>query len=88
MDYTLKLVMSQGLKTAIKRHLLVKRRINPRDDFLGTLVNAANKEGGFTEDEVIGNALLLLLAGHVAVRNLIGNAIYLLLSVSPRGRVC
>jgi len=62
------------------RHLLVERRTNPRDDFLGTLVNAANKEGGFTEDEIIGNAMLLLLAGHVAVRNLIGNAIYLLLT--------
>jgi len=37
------------------RHLLVERRTNPRDDFLGTLVNAANKEGAFTEDEIIGS---------------------------------
>ena len=34
----------------------------------------------FTEDEIIANAMLLLLAGHEAVRNLIGNAIYLLLT--------
>jgi cytochrome P450 len=33
-----------------------------------------------TDDEIIANGMLLLLAGHVAVRNLIGNAIYLLLT--------
>jgi cytochrome P450 len=62
------------------RNLLTERRANPRDDFLGTLVNATTETGGFSDEEIISNAMLLLLAGHVAVRNLVGNAIYLLLT--------
>jgi cytochrome P450 len=30
--------------------------------------------------EIVSNAMLLLLAGHVAVRNLVGNAVYLMLT--------
>jgi cytochrome P450 len=58
--------------------LLAERRENPREDFLGTLANAQTEE--ITEDEIVANAMLLLLAGHVAPRNLIGNVIYLLLT--------
>ncbi|MEM4781224.1 MAG: cytochrome P450 [Halalkalicoccus sp.] len=60
--------------------LLEERRSDPRDDFLGTLVAAEGEDDGPTEDEIVGNAMLLLLAGHVAVRNLIGNVVYLLLT--------
>jgi cytochrome P450 len=62
------------------KRLLAERRTHPRDDFLGTLVNASAEGVSVTDDEIIANAMLLLLAGHVAVRNLIGNAIYLLLT--------
>lgn len=62
------------------RNLLAERRAKAQDDFLGTLVSATTDKGGFTDDEIIANAMLLLLAGHVAVRNLVGNAIYLLLT--------
>jgi cytochrome P450 len=62
------------------KNLLAEREANPKDDFLGTLVKAETFENGLLEDEIIGNVMLLLLAGHVAVRNLIGNAIYLLLT--------
>jgi cytochrome P450 len=58
--------------------LLAERRAKPTDDFLGTLANAQTAE--ITEDEIVANAMLLLLAGHVAPRNLIGNVIYLLLT--------
>ncbi len=58
--------------------LLAERRENPREDFLGTLANVQSAE--ITEDEIVANAMLLLLAGHVAPRNLIGNVIYLLLT--------
>jgi len=58
--------------------LLAQRRANPHDDFLSTLANAWSED--VTEDEIIANAMLLLLAGHVAPRNLIGNAAYLLLT--------
>jgi len=60
--------------------LLEERRKNPRQDFLGVLIEAGHGSGGLTGQEIAGNAMLLLLAGHVAVRNLIGNAVYLLLS--------
>jgi len=33
---------------------------------------------GLSDDEMVGNAMLLLLAGHIAVRNFIGNAVWLL----------
>ncbi len=57
--------------------LLAERRREPRDDFLGALANA--DAGEISEEEIVANAMLLLLAGHVAPRNLIGNAVYLLL---------
>ena len=60
------------------KRLLAERRENPRDDFLGILANAQTEE--ITEDEIVANAMLLLLAGHVAPRNLIGNVTYLLLT--------
>jgi cytochrome P450 len=57
--------------------LLAERRREPRDDFLGALANADME--GISEEEIVANAMLLLLAGHVAPRNLIGNVVYLLL---------
>ena len=60
------------------KRLLAERREDPRDDFLGTLARAKTEE--ITEDEIVANTMLLLLAGHVAPRNLIGNTIYLLLT--------
>lgn len=60
--------------------LLAERRTEPKDDFLGTLANSNAGEDALTEDEIVANAMLLLLAGHVAVRNLVGNIVYLLLT--------
>lgn len=60
------------------RKLLAERREHPKDDFLGLLAQADPAE--ISEEEVVANAMLLLLAGHVAPRNLIGNAVYLLLT--------
>jgi cytochrome P450 len=51
-----------------------------RPDFLGTLIQAQRASEGFTSDEIVVNAMLLLLAGHIAVRNLVGNVLYLLLA--------
>ena len=59
------------------RKLLAERKEHPKDDFLGLLAQADPAE--ISEEEVVANAMLLLLAGHVAPRNLIGNAVYLLL---------
>lgn len=56
--------------------LLEERRRNPAEDFLGVL---ARTQRDFSDGELVGNAMLLLLAGHIAVRNFIGNAVWLLL---------
>ena len=60
--------MTQSASTMIDytKCLLAERRANRRDDFLGTLVNASAERVSFTDDEIIANAMLLLLAGHVA----------------------
>lgn len=60
------------------RGLLAERRAEPKDDFLGKLASAG--DDSLTEDEIVANTMLLLLAGHIAVRNLIGNIVYLLLT--------
>lgn len=60
--------------------LLAARRAAPSHDFLGLLLQESAQGGGLSDDEIVANGMLLLLAGHVAVRNLIGNTIYLLLT--------
>ncbi|MBA2617544.1 MAG: cytochrome P450 [Rubrobacter sp.] len=60
------------------KELLADRRAHPQGDFIGSLAGADPAE--ISEEEVVANAMLLLLAGHVAPRNLIGNAVYLLLT--------
>jgi cytochrome P450 len=79
-DTTQRLLRSATEMAAYTRSLLAERRREPRDDFLGVLANAQATQGGITDDEIVGNAMLLLLAGHVAVRNLIGNVVWLLLT--------
>lgn len=71
---------TQGSAIDYTKRLLAERRAHPQADFFGTLINASAEEASFTDEEIIANAMLLLLAGHVAVRNLIGNALYLLLT--------
>jgi cytochrome P450 len=79
-DSSERMIRSAEQMNAYIVNLLEERRNNPRQDFLGILVQAGHGSGGLTSEEIAGNAMLLLLAGHVAVRNLIGNAVYLLLS--------
>ena len=77
-ETTRPMVRSANEMIAYTKALLAERRENPREDFLGTLANAQTAE--ISEEEIVANAMLLLLAGHVAPRNLIGNVIYLLLT--------
>jgi cytochrome P450 len=72
------MVATTGEMTEYFRQLLAERRRAPRQDFLSTmLAHTGERE---TEEDIIANTLMLLLAGHLPVRNLIGNAIWLLLS--------
>ncbi|OAI54365.1 hypothetical protein AYO44_03595 [Planctomycetaceae bacterium SCGC AG-212-F19] len=77
---TQRLLRSGFAMIAYTRELIARRRAEPRADLLGILAGAHDGEGKLTDDEIAGNVMLLLLAGHVAVRNLIGNALYLLLT--------
>jgi cytochrome P450 len=73
------MVASAMEMSAYTRELLAERRPAGGDDFLAVMAAAAS-DAEITEDEIVGNTLLLLIAGHVAVRNLIGNVVWLLLN--------
>ena len=77
-DSTRRMVRSATEMSAYTQDLLDRRRTEGAEDFLG-LMAAAAKNGEITDEEIVGNTLLLLIAGHVAVRNLIGNVVWLLL---------
>lgn len=78
---TLRMVATTQEMMRFIRALLAERRSRPHEDFLGTMAAAlAASDGAITEDEIVGNTMLLLLAGHLPVRNLIGNGIWLLLT--------
>jgi cytochrome P450 len=77
-----RMVKSSTEMTEYMRGLLAERGYEGGDDFLGLMAGAASG-GEITEDEVIGNTMLLLIAGHLPVRNLIGNVVWLL-AQNPR----
>jgi cytochrome P450 len=58
--------------------LVEERLTRPRDDLLSVLA-AGEKQGSLSRDEVLGNTLLLLVAGHQTTINLIGNGILALI---------
>ncbi len=61
------------------RRLMAERRREPGQDFLSTLLAHTDPDDRQTEEQIVANTMLLLLAGHLPVRNLIGNAVWLLL---------
>ena len=59
--------------------LVAKRRAEPRDDLISALVHEADGEDGrLTENELLGNLALLLLAGFETTTNLLGNGLAVL----------
>ena len=62
-------------------HGAVERtRTTPGDNLLSALIAAEEQGDRLTEEELIANCLLLLVAGHETTTNLIGNGLYALLS--------
>jgi cytochrome P450 len=60
--------------------LIEKRRARPRDDLLSALIAVRDEEeGALSEDDLLGLAFLLFLAGFVTTTNLIGNGLLALL---------
>jgi cytochrome P450 len=68
--------------------LVADKRRSPEDDLLSALVTARDEEDGrLSESELIGTALLLIIAGHETTVNLIGNAVLALLRHPEQLRV-
>lgn len=65
------------------REMIADRRGDLRADLLSDLVRAQAGTDGFTDDEVLASAILLLNAGHEASVNVFGNGLVALLR-SPR----
>ncbi len=61
------------------RGVVKERRSEPREDLLSAMIAARDEEGALSDDELIANAILILLAGHETTTNLIGNGILALL---------
>jgi cytochrome P450 len=64
--------------------LVARHRAEPADDLLGALVTARDEGDRLTEDELVGFAITLLLAGLETTANQIGNFWYRLLA-EPAG---
>jgi len=62
------------------RRLLAEKRAEPTDDLLSGLI--AVRDGGdqLTEDELVGMAMVLVIAGHETTVNLIANGVHTLLT--------
>jgi len=54
------------------------RRESPRDDFISSLVNAGEGDKKFSDDELIGELILVLLAGHDTTLNTMALSIHAL----------
>ncbi|MDT7847417.1 cytochrome P450 family protein [Streptomyces justiciae] len=80
---------SQALRVASPEHraaltglhgllagLLADKRRHPADDLLSALVAVRDEEDGrLSEEELVGTALMLVVAGHESTVNLLGNAV-------------
>ena len=54
--------------------LVAEKRREPADDLLSALIAVRDEQEGLSEDELIGTATLLVIAGHDTTVNLLGNA--------------
>jgi len=66
------------------RELISRCRSQLRDDVLSALIQAHEAGENLSEDELTGNCILLLAAGHETTVNLLGNGMYLLMNDASR----
>jgi cytochrome P450 len=57
------------------RGLIRARKRQPRDDLLSAMVQAEHRGDFLNEDEVVANAVLLMIAGHETTSNLLANGL-------------
>jgi cytochrome P450 len=59
--------------------LIATKRVEPQDDLLSALVAVRDEDDGrLSETELVGTAVLLVIAGHETTVNLLGNALFAL----------
>jgi cytochrome P450 len=61
------------------QELIASRGDRRCPDVLGAMMEAHNEQARLSRDELIGNCILLMVAGHETTVNLLGNGLYLLL---------
>ena len=61
------------------RELIVQRRTRPKNDVMQIMISAAEDGDRLSEEELLGNCILLLAAGHGTTTHLIGNGMMALL---------
>ena len=61
------------------RQIIRERRNAPRDDLLQAMINAEEQGDALSEEELLGNCVLLMAAGHGTTMHLIGNGTLALL---------
>ncbi|MEU4739253.1 cytochrome P450 [Actinosynnema sp. NPDC023658] len=72
---------------AYLRELIALRRTSPGDDLVSDLVAVTDTDGAkLTEDELVATAVLLLMAGHEATVNVIGNGVRALMNHQDQWR--
>lgn len=60
--------------------VIAERRANRGSDLISVLVDASDGSDAFTDDQVLGNALLLLVGGNETTRNVITGGLHALLT--------
>lgn len=71
-----------GAGAELRRYLgdiIEARRAEPRDDLISALIAAQQERDALSAEELLGTALLLLIAGYETTTNLIGNGVLALL---------
>ncbi len=59
--------------------LVAKRRADPQNDLVSLMIAAQDEGGKLSDGELLGNCVVLLIAGHETTVNLIGNGVKTLL---------
>ncbi|MFG2637991.1 cytochrome P450 [Streptomyces sp. NPDC048362] len=65
---------------AFGAELVAQRRAAPSSDLVSSLVQAADEDGGLTEQQIVSLVILLVVAGHEVTTTVLGNALVYLLT--------
>ncbi|WNG88886.1 cytochrome P450 [Mycobacterium sp. ITM-2016-00317] len=74
------LTCAQGQLTQLLRMMMAVKRDQPADDLLSGLIHLRENGDRLSEEELLGTACLLIVAGYETTANLIGNGVLALLT--------